>query len=143
MKEAHTALRTCCGLTVNETEQLTELVLSDRHLGAGGAILLASDIQDMKALTLLDISLNQICDIEFDGFEGEGTFESAGITALSNVIGSLTELNISNNELTFEGATILATSIDGNNAMVCLDISASKLELDGARAMAEALGRTT
>jgi hypothetical protein len=61
-------LITLCGLSGNEAT----LDFSNQGLGAGDAVLIANDINDMGALTCLDIS-NQVDKFGRGGFSAEGT----------------------------------------------------------------------
>jgi hypothetical protein len=56
IKESKPALKSLCGLTIDETE----LDFSSRRLRAGDAVLLASDIQDMGSLVSLNLANNNL-----------------------------------------------------------------------------------
>ena len=70
------------------------------------------DNRDNRAMSILDVSSNNICGIDKYGY---GTYDSSGLAALVKSISKLKELNISNNCLKAEGAAILAQALDEDN----------------------------
>ena len=70
-------LTTLCGLTGVETE----LDFSSQGLGAGDAVLIANDISDMKAMTVLNLADNAIGGY-FDDDRDEINFTPEGMTSL-------------------------------------------------------------
>ena len=100
-----------------------------------GVIKFAEDMKDMGAMSILDVSSNEICGINKYG----GTYDSAGLAALMKSISNLKELNISNNLLKAEGAAILAPALEDKGAMSILNVSYNKLGSEGAKALAPAM----
>jgi hypothetical protein len=119
----------------------TELDFSGQNLGAGDAVLIANDISDMGALSVLNLASNNLGALVLpegwtknygvvDGKYGsvfthaDGTKQMEhpgkpeGIIALANAIpdmGALTSLNLSSNHLGIEGATIVTEANKVNN----------------------------
>jgi hypothetical protein len=89
IKGSKPALKSLCGLTMDETE----LDFSSQRLRAGDAVLLASDIQDMGSLSKLDLSGN-----DMGGWRSPGGAMTALGVALK-ASGTVTDLNISQNDL--------------------------------------------
>jgi hypothetical protein len=85
-----------------------------------GVIKFAGVLQDSGSLSKLDISGNRICGLDE---RGNGTYDASGLAALTNSIGNLKELNISNNSLKAEGAKVLVPALEANGPLVSLDIS--------------------
>ena len=66
--------------TVNMAE---ELDVSGQNLGPEGAKTMAVFIKNNGALTLLNLSENELCGIE----DGDGEYDASGVTALADAIG--------------------------------------------------------
>ena len=78
--DSHRNLKTLCGLRGDETE----LDLSDKELGSGCGVLVANEVKNNGALTSLNLSENELCDIDVDGY---GEYNASGVTALCDAIG--------------------------------------------------------
>ena len=65
---------------------MAEADLSNKNLGAGGAIIVGAWIshRDNGALTSLNVSKNALCGIDENGF---GVFDASGVIALADAIG--------------------------------------------------------
>jgi Ran GTPase-activating protein (RanGAP) involved in mRNA processing and transport len=77
----------------------------------------------MRALTRLDISENMLCTLFGDG---SGTYNGAGVAALSDMLKSnsvLKELKMSKNCIGSEGAKLMSLGLSGNVTLAKLDIS--------------------
>jgi hypothetical protein len=110
-------LITLCGLSGNEVA----LDFSKQRLGPGDAVLIANDISDMGALSILDASANSMF----------GESDKTGITAWADVLKastSITELNLAKNYMDAADATILAPAISDNGALTKLNISNNNME---------------
>ena len=73
-------LKTLCGFSGDETE----LDLSNKNLRAGCGVLVANEVKDNGALTSLNLSENELCGIDEDGY---GEYDASGVTALADAIG--------------------------------------------------------
>jgi Ran GTPase-activating protein (RanGAP) involved in mRNA processing and transport len=124
--QAKENLTTLCGLSREETE----LDFSGQYLGAGDAVLIANDISDMGALSVLNLASNNLGEIvlaaawrskddddrePWVGPEGQEQDDkpgkSEGIIAIANAIpdmGAMTSLNLASNNLDVEGAKFIA-----------------------------------
>jgi hypothetical protein len=81
-------LATLCGLSGNEAT----LDFSNQRLGPGDAVLIANDISDMRALTSLDISNNDLIRGAYEGgYDGNYATDMAGMCPLTRVNSSLTQ----------------------------------------------------
>jgi hypothetical protein len=117
--QAKEKLTTLCGLSRDETE----LDFSGQNLGAGDAVLIANDISDTRALSVLNLASNNLGELVLpegwtatgyayndtklfrhtDGREQKGNpSKPEGVIAIANVIPdmeALTKLDISNNNI--------------------------------------------
>jgi hypothetical protein len=78
-------------------------------------------------LTSLDISDNILCGLYSDG---SGTFNGAGVAALSDLLkvnSVLKELMMSRTYIGSEGAKVLSLGLSGNGALTSLDVSSNNL----------------
>ena len=75
------SLASLCGLSGNETE----LDFSNQSLGAGDAVLIANDIRDNGALTLLNVSNNSLGRY-WDKSKREWISDMTGVKALAAAI---------------------------------------------------------
>jgi hypothetical protein len=140
-------LTTLCGLSKEETE----LDFSSQGLRAGDAVLIANDISDMRALTSLDVSHNDIGQLVlsegwsekndmFGHVEGykhtdgreqkDNPGNPEGIIAIANVIpdmSALTKFDISENNLRAEGSKALAAGLKSNRVITELNIGSNML----------------
>jgi Ran GTPase-activating protein (RanGAP) involved in mRNA processing and transport len=119
--QAKEKLTTLCGLSKEETE----LDFSDRNLGAGDAVLIANDISDMGALTSLHVGGNNIPEKEMREIMAIA-MRMDNMKVLCEVPfkdKALTELDISRKTLGKEGALVVAEYLDGNRALLKLNIS--------------------
>jgi Ran GTPase-activating protein (RanGAP) involved in mRNA processing and transport len=102
----------------------------------------------------LDLSNNQLCGLSY---YGSGTYTAEGITAIADALrvnGGLTSLNLSSNQLcgldrhgrgtyTAEGITGIADALRVNGALTKLSLAQNKLEVEGTKAICEALEQNT
>jgi Ran GTPase-activating protein (RanGAP) involved in mRNA processing and transport len=118
--QARDKLTTVCGFSGDETE----LDLSNHNLSAGCAVLIANEISDMGALSVLSLKSNRLATKE----GGEALAQ-----ALANNY-TLKELDVSSNNWRVMGewkgdgpgfAQELATGIKDNGALIKLDISSN------------------
>jgi hypothetical protein len=115
----HPTLKSLCGNSGDETE----LHMSGKKIGEGGAIMLAPEIAGNGAMTRLDFSKNRL--------------RATGCKALAEALAGnqvMKELNVAGNELTLKadaqymsdydisGVTTLTDVISGMGALVKLDI---------------------
>ena len=124
-------LVTLCGLSKEETA-LDFSGRTGQRLGAGDAVLIANDISDMRALSVLNLAKNNLGQLVlpkgwtegYDQDDGEEVYKHTdgreqmdnpgkpeGIIAIANAIpdmGALTSLNLASNMLAVEGAKIVA-----------------------------------
>jgi hypothetical protein len=84
--QAKEKLTTLCGFSRREAT----LDVSNKGLGPGDAVLIANDIRDMKGLTRLDISKNNL-------FHADGTPAGKALGDMLAVNSSLQELDVSGN----------------------------------------------
>jgi Ran GTPase-activating protein (RanGAP) involved in mRNA processing and transport len=78
-------------------------------------------------LTSLDIGDNMLCDLYSDG---SGTYNGAGVAALSDVLkvnSVLKELNMSKASIGPEGAKVLSLGLSGNRALTSLHVGQSNI----------------
>jgi Ran GTPase-activating protein (RanGAP) involved in mRNA processing and transport len=116
----HPTLKSLCGNRGDETE----LNMSGKKMGAGGATMLATEIVGNGAMTKLDISSN---DIRAEG----GKALAAGLKGNQMI----TELNISNNDLgknaeyddDTSGVIAIADAIPDMGALIKFDISSNAI----------------
>jgi Leucine-rich repeat (LRR) protein len=115
-------LTTLCGLSREETE----LDFSDQYLGAGDVVLIANDIIDMRALSVLSLKANRLLTAE------AGKILSDMLAANS----VLTELDVSNNNWddgeTYLGdgpgfAQALSVGIRDSGALLSLNLASNSL----------------
>jgi Ran GTPase-activating protein (RanGAP) involved in mRNA processing and transport len=111
IKQSKPTLKTLCGFTLHETE----LNLSQQFLRAEDAILLSSDIPFMRSLSKLDISDNYFHSIHNDSQGSEEFIEPIATMLKTNT--SITELNISNNNLNANAARIFSEAIRDNGSL--------------------------
>jgi hypothetical protein len=119
------------GLTGNQG--ITELNISDNYLGvntdydadASGITAIADAIPDMGALTSLHVGKNNIPEKEMREIMAiTMRMESMKILCMVPFKDkTLTELDVSGNNLGTEGALVVAEYLDGNGALTSLDIS--------------------
>jgi ankyrin repeat protein/Ran GTPase-activating protein (RanGAP) involved in mRNA processing and transport len=98
---------------------LTKLNLAGNHLGAESASLLAEALTTNITLTQLHLADNDL--------------GSLGLQALDKALTNnqtLTQLNLAQNALGAAGAKIIASMLVGNTALTELDLSANQLTLD-------------
>jgi hypothetical protein len=130
----HPTLKSLCGNSGEETE----LDMSGKGMDAGDVIMLAAEIVDNGALSVLNLASNNLGKLVLpDGwsarYKGKSYQEYAhldgsrqkdhpgrpdGIIAVANAIpdmGALTSLNLSSNNLKVEGAKIVAGAIKVDN----------------------------
>jgi hypothetical protein len=139
-------LTTLCGLSREETE----LDFSSQNLGAGDAVLIANDISDMGALSVLSLKSNALCNIESgkaltDALKGNLVLTELDVSANYDVYntdsrdgpgfaqelaggikdnGAMTSLNLSGNELGAAGARHIANGIKVSNYVVAVVLAA-------------------
>jgi hypothetical protein len=141
----HPALKSLCGNTGDETE----LNMSGKKMGAGGAIMLAAEIIDNRALSVLNLSSNNLGEIVLAaGWRSKGDDERApwvgpegqeqdekpgkpeGIIAIANAIpdmGALTKFDISKNCLYAAGGKAVAEALKDNQVITELNIASNRL----------------
>jgi hypothetical protein len=124
IKESKPILKSLCGLTMDETE----LDFSSQDLRAGGAVLLASDIQDMGSLSRLDLSGNN----EY-GSDSPGFIRPIASALKTNT--SITELSLSGNKLNAEAAEILSGGIQDSRSLSSLNILKNMIGEEQAQAL--------
>jgi hypothetical protein len=141
LKERPT-LKSLCGYKGDETE----LNMSGKRIGAAGAIMLAPEIVDNRALLVLSLKSNNlgadggkalaeglkgnqaITELNIsDNNLGNSGFDMSGIIALAGIlpdIGALSVLSLKNNKiLTKEAGKALAQALAGNSVLTELDVS--------------------
>jgi hypothetical protein len=156
----HVNLRTSGDiLDINDSGSLSKLDLSKNNLQSEG-LSTVSEALKSTSIKQLNIADNQICGLDK---WGDGTYDTAGLAALTKSIGNLKELNISSNHLKAEGARVLAPAIDANGSLSSLtfcghtnkegepvtintamteaDFSGKKLGIAGAQILAAFMGR--
>jgi Ran GTPase-activating protein (RanGAP) involved in mRNA processing and transport len=126
----------------------TELDFSSQGLGAGDAVLIANDISDMRALSVLSLKSNNLqaaggealaeglkgnqviteLDISSNnlGLNSDYDTDTSGIIALADAIPdmrAMTKFNISSNDIRAEGGKALAAGLTGNQVITELNIS--------------------
>jgi hypothetical protein len=104
---------------------------------SAGVTALTDAISGNGALTSLDISDNMLCGLYFDG---SGTYNGAGVAALSYLLkvnSVLKELNMSKNYISPEGAKVMSLGLSGNGALSALNLSENCLQADGAQIICE------
>jgi Leucine-rich repeat (LRR) protein len=92
------------------------------HTDMSGVVAIA-DISNVGTMTRLNISDNMLCMLYSDG---SGTYNGAGVAALSDMLKSnsmLKELKMSKTYIGSEGAKVLSLGLSGNGALLVLDIS--------------------
>jgi hypothetical protein len=117
---------------------MTEAGFSNKNLGIRGAIIISAWIthKDKGALSLLNVALNSLY--------------AGGTKLLAEALKGnqiMTELNISNNHMTFDGRTFrersgvitLADVIPDMRAMTSLNLASNSLCAEGAQIIAEAI----
>jgi hypothetical protein len=107
--------------------------------GAGFVQEFAVGIKDNGALTSLDISDNILCGLYSDG---SGTFNGAGVAALSDLLkvnSVLKELKMSRTYIGSEGAKVLSLGLSGNGALSLLNVASNALLAEGTKLLAAAL----
>jgi Ran GTPase-activating protein (RanGAP) involved in mRNA processing and transport len=124
IKEAKPMLKTLCGWTMEETA----LDVSKQNLRSSDAVLLASDVQNHRAVSRLNLSGNVI---------GGWPASPAAMTALGaalKVNGTITELNISENDLKAKDIPGFAENLNDNGALTSVDIRGNDIgsEQEGA-----------
>jgi hypothetical protein len=125
---------------------LKELDLSSQEYGYGGKALdaafakeFAVGISDNGAMTRLDISDSMLCGLYSDG---SGTYNDAGVAALSDMLKGnsvLKELNMSKTYIGPEGAKVLSLGLSGNGALLSLSLSSNDLKAEGAEAIMKSI----
>jgi hypothetical protein len=132
IKEAKPNLKTLCGFALEETE----VDMSKQGLLPEDAILLASDIPDMRSLSKLDLSGNSIGDMD-----GE-----PGVKAIAEALKvnrAITEISLASNSFDAECAEILAPAIEASGLLSKLDLSKNKLRSEGLSVVSQALKSTS
>eukprot|EP00935_MAST-01C_sp_MAST-1C-sp1_P001490 g1490.t1 len=119
---------------------MTEADLSNKNLGAGGAIIVGAWIahKDSGALASVNILNNNI------GAEHAQKLvailkEHATLKSLCGNKGNQTELNMSGKQMGVDGAIMLVPEIVTNKALVTVNISNNRLYAAGTKVIAEAL----
>jgi hypothetical protein len=90
-------------------------------------------------MTRLDISDNTLCGKISDG---SGTYNGAGVAALSDMLRAnsvLKELNMSKNYIGKSGAKVLSAGLSGNGALTSLNLASNDLKAKGVKIVAEAI----
>ena len=108
------------------------------------AILLASDLSQAivtGALTSLNLSKNQLCGVDSNGW---GTYTTGGITAIADALrvnGVLTSVELRGNKLGDEGWGAIFAAICGNkdSKIMSMDVSYENIGFAGGKLIAEAL----
>ena len=102
-----------CGIQRDQTTA----DLSGHALQPPDAILLASDLSQAVVtggLTSLDLSINQLCSLDY---HHRGTYTAVGITAIADALrvnGGLTALDLSFNDLNDDGVSTVCDAIQSN-----------------------------
>jgi Ran GTPase-activating protein (RanGAP) involved in mRNA processing and transport len=143
-------LTTLCGFSGDEID----LNLSKKKLSAGCGVLVANEISDMRALSVLYLASNNLGElvppngwsIRDQGYnfqkyihvngreqkEDPGS-KPEGVTALANAIpdmGAMTKLDISYNNLYLAGCKALTEALSGNKTLVELAVAGNKLGMN-------------
>jgi len=124
------------GATALVNTKLTELYLYNNHISLEGAIALAEALEENKFLRTLNIS----------GNNQMGFSLNVGIKAFAKALTkntTLTELNLSDNEINDEGGKALAEALKTNKTLTTLIILKNFISNEGAIAFAEALKMNT
>lgn len=129
------------------------LVLFVNDIGPIGAAAVAKGLKHNKSLRKLMINMNVVGDKGVEAFGETLTYNrslrqlylsdnnigNAGVIALTEGLihndGSLLELNLSNNEITCDGAREMAIRLKKNSGLTGLWISGNPIGYDGAKAM--------
>jgi Ran GTPase-activating protein (RanGAP) involved in mRNA processing and transport len=143
----HPTLKSLCGNKGGETE----LDMSGKMKGAEDAIMLAAEIVDNRALSVLNLADNNLGHVvlpegwthdykadysakEYNHTDGRKQDlhpgKPEGIIALAAVIpgmGALSLLNVASNGLLAEGTKLLADALKGNQIMTELNISSNSM----------------
>jgi hypothetical protein len=143
-------LTTICGLSREETE----LDFSGQDLGAGDAVLIANDISDMGALSVLNLAENNLGELvlpegwteDYDSDEDEEVYKHTdgreqkdnpgkpeGIIAIAKAIPdmrALLQFDISNNDIRAEGGKALVEALRGNQVINTLSIAENDLSFN-------------
>ena len=124
ISEALKGNQTMNELNISETYPLWD---GKEHQDMSGVIAISNAIPTMGALATLDISDNILC-----GFfrDGSGTYNGAGIEALSEALKgntSLKSLSMSKTYIGAKGAKVLADGLSANGALTSLNIGSNHL----------------
>jgi len=144
-----------CGIPVQHMREdtMTELDLRIKGLRGPAAMLISYLIPAYGSLTSLNLSGNQLCDL--DAF-GVGTYTAVGIAAIADALrvnGGLTSLDLSKNALcglvqsfggvsgtyTAEGITAIADALRVNGGLTRVDVRHNNIAGDGAAQLAAAV----
>jgi hypothetical protein len=122
-------LITLCGLSKEETE----LDFSGQGLCAADTVLIANDISDMRALSVLSLKSN---DLQADGGKAlaEGLKGNQVITELN-----IADNNLANGGYNTSGVIALADVISDMGAMTSLNLASNMINSEGAKHVAEAI----
>jgi hypothetical protein len=110
------SMKILCGVPFKD-KTLTELDVSGNNLGMEGALVITAYLNGNGALTSLDISDNTLCGLYSNG---RGTYNGAGVEALSDLLkvnSVLKELNMSKTYIGPEGAKVLSLGLSVNRAI--------------------------
>jgi len=104
---------------------LTSISLADNALRSADAESLGEDLMNCKTLTHMDLSSNQLCNLDA---LGRGVQDVTGLKLLSLGIGksSVTSLNLSSNYLGVDGAVEVSVAV-GNDILRLIDLSNTAL----------------